>query len=269
MYNLKMSKTDVNKLLLKVSEENVIYGLILKLQYIYGRTIGDILNLKKEDIDLNQMVIKFKLTKSDLIVPIVKDIKNVLTNHIKSLPDNEDYVFLNEDVNYNVNVLSKRINYFLNVKIDELNRGVDHKLTKITNKDLKMLRGQHLYLNNVPVELIHSLYNNFNIRETKSLIDYDGLKESSCCDNLDNLLVKYTDLNLFKEDSYIKETIFVVMDMDDTYGVVEFAEDELIVHEESDVTDSLSNFDVNEIYDEIKFLNNGEYKFVHGLKFLK
>jgi hypothetical protein len=269
MYNLKMSKTDVNKLLWEISDDNITYGLILKLQYIYGRNVGDILALKKEDIDISDNTIEFKLSKSNLILPIVPEICDVLINHVNGLPENEEYLFLTEDVNYNSNVLAKRINYYLNTKIDELNKGVNHKLSKITNRDLKMLRGQHLYLDNVPLEIIHELYNNFNYSETRRLIDYDGLKKSYGYDNVDNLLVNFTDLNLFRDDDYDKESIYVVMDMNNDYGVVEFVDGDLIVHEQSNITDRLEKFDIGEIYDAIKFLGDGEYKFVHGIKFLK
>ena len=269
MYNLKMSKTDVNKLLWEISDDNITYGLILKLQYIYGRNVGDILALKKEDIDISNNTIEFKLSKSNLILPIVPEICDVLINHVNGLPENEEYLFLTEDVNYNSNVLAKRINYYLNSKIDELNKGVNHKLSKITNRDLKMLRGQHLYLDNVPFEIIHELYNNFNYSETRRLIDYDGLKNSFGYDNVDNLLVNFTDLNLFRDDDYDKESIYVVMDMNNDYGVVEFVDGDLIVHEQSNVTDRLEKFDICEIYDAIKFLGDGEYKFVHGIKFFK
>lgn len=129
-------------------------------------------------VDLEKGVIKFDLAKSELIVPIVKDIVNVLTSYINGLSDDENYLFLNDDVDYNVNTLSKRINYFLNNKINEINIGADYKMAKITHKDLKILRGQHLYLDNVPIEIIHSLYNNFNLNETKDFIDYEGLNKS-------------------------------------------------------------------------------------------
>ena len=132
-----------------------------------------------------------------------------------------------------------------------------------------MLRGQHLYLDNVPLEIIHELYNNFNYSETRRLIDYDGLKKSYGYDNVDNLLVNFTDLNLFRDDDYDKESIYVVMDMNNDYGVVEFVDGDLIVHEQSNITDRLEKFDIGEIYDAIKFLGDGEYKFVHGIKFLK
>lgn len=269
MYNLKMSKTDVNKLLLEVMNENVEYGLILSMQYIYGRNPGDVLELKKEDIDLNENTIKFRLSKSNLKVPIAIDIYELLVNHLNSLSDDEEYVFLNKDVDYKSNVLSKRINYYLNVKINELNKGVNHRLSKITNRDLKMLRGQHLYLENVPMEVIHELYNNFNYSETRNMIDYEGLNEWNNCSSVDDLINYHTDLNLFHDDDYNREKIFAVVDSNGDYSVVEFNGGGLKVYENDDLYEKLNELDVDDLYNNLKCLRSGEFKFIDGLKFLK
>ena len=71
------------------------------------------------------------------------------------------------------------------------------------------------------------------------------------------------------DSSYSKGSIFVVIDMNDDSCVVEFVDGELIVLEESNVSNRLTTLDIDEIYDEIKCLDVGEYKFVRGFKFLK
>lgn len=268
MYNLKMSKTDINKLLIETLKERSDYGLIMSLQYIYGKNVGDVLELKKEDVDLDNNEIIFKSGKSDLKVPIVVDIYDILINHVNGL-DGEEYLFLNSDVNYNHNVMSKRINYYLNNKIDELNKNSTYKLSKITNRDLKMLRGQHLYLENVPLEIIHELYNNFNLSETRKMINYEGLKNNNYCGSVEDVINHHTELNLFRNEDYVEQNIYMVMDMDDNYGVVEFVDNGMIVHERSKVTDRLGELNVNEIFYLVRDLGVGEFKFVKGFKFLK
>ena len=269
MYDLKMSKTDVNKLLFEVTQEYPDYGLILSMQYIYGKNPGDVIELKKEDIDFNNNTIRFKLSKSNIRLPIVPDIYGLLVNHIDNLPDDEEYVFLFFYVDYKSNILSKRINYYLNIKINELNKGVNHRLNKITNRDLKMLRGQHLYLENVPMEVIHELYNNFNYTETRNMIDYDVLNEKNNCASVDELINYHTDLNLFHDDDYNREKIFAVVDSVGEYSVVEFNEDGLKVYENDELSDKLNELDVDDLYDNLKCLKSGEFKFIEGYKFLK
>lgn len=43
---IKLTKTEVNELLKQISIDEPKYGLILKLQYIYGRNISEVYNLK-------------------------------------------------------------------------------------------------------------------------------------------------------------------------------------------------------------------------------
>lgn len=267
-YEIKMSKTDVNKLLYEISKDDLKYSLILKMVYVYGKNISDVLNLKKGDIDLNRNIIRFNLSKSYLTVPIVPDISTILVNYINGL-NGDGYLFLDDDTGYDTNTVTKRINYYLHNKIKDLNKNSDSRLSVITTRDLKRLRGQHLYFDNVPVESIHELYNNFNLNESKNLIKYDEIKEANHYSEVGDMLLHYTDLNVYREENYDDDDLFVVINNDGDCGVVEFNDDGLAIVKESGFTDELMAGDVDELYGMVKGLNHGEFKFVNGLKFLK
>lgn len=265
----------MNELLLKVSLDNPVYGLILKLTYIYGRNISDVLSLIMSDLDFDRDRIKFRMSKSNLVLPLVDDVRSDLVYYVNGLPEDYGYgellfapVMVDED--FDVNVLTKRINYYLNVKIGEWNReSSGFKFSKVTTKDFKVLRGQHLVLDGVPLDMVHKLFNNYNLGDSRDFIDYEDIAIECGFDSLDSVIGSFTDLNLFEDRSKDVEDIFVVFDRDENYCVVEFVDNGLVIHEASSVSDRLAGLDVNRIYDEVKCLGVGEYKFVEGFKFLR
>ena len=263
---LKLTKNEVNKILYDATIKNKTYGLILKLEYIYAKNISDVLNLKKEDINLDNNTIKFKLSKSVEYYPLVSDIKRLLELKINEITDNE-YLFIDEELT--VGVLTKKLNYFLSTVITEINRTTLFKFKVITNRDLKMLRGQHLYYDNVPLDIIHKLYNNFNLKETRDFLRYDEIREDDNYSNVEEMLLNYTNLNIFDEETYNKGNIFVVIDRNDEMSIIEFNYDEMIVHDESGASEQLSKWDAKKLEEDLSDLHSGEFKYLHGLKFIK
>jgi hypothetical protein len=272
---IKLNKTEVNELLYHLCKDNHRYGLVLKLVYVYGRNIGDVLRLRKRDINISNNIICFKLYDGSYNLPIHKDVKKELLDYIAPL-DDKDYLFINvaNDIEVNnTNVYSNRINGYLRDLIKQLNKGnvFGGHCPLLVCTDFKILRGQHLIIDGCPLKIVQELYHIKNVASIKNMIRYkDLLKLCFECDSLDKVFNSFTDLNVFYDYDFVEMDLFTLF-KNGCSVIIEYdslLEDFNIVVGDDDLFVEVSGLDVG-VFRELLGLSSGEYKFVDGFKIVK
>lgn len=276
---IKVSKEMLNELLRYISMDNQKYGLIFKITYIYGRNIGEVLKLRKRDVDLKHNALDFMLPTESVSFMLHPDIKDDLINYIgnKNL-DEMDYIFIQEDKEYDVsskdiNMYSKKLNVYLTNMIRELNKNVfvEH-CPSLVNRDFKNLRGQHLFIDGADIKTVNELYRNKNIQSTKDNINYKNLmKIRFPCDSVDRIFHEFTDLNVFSDKKFGNCDLFtvcndkksMVIEYDYNTGVINY------VGDNKELFEDLSKLDINVLNKDLHDLKAGNYKLVNGLKIIK
>lgn len=256
---IKLNKQQTNEIIKTITKENEEYGLALKLIYIYGRNIGEVANLKKEDILLEDNIIIFnKDTENEIKYNIHESVKIELSKLIELKQDTE-YIF------HKPIKLKDNINYQLYKKtgMDEL----DYiKGLKLTTKDFKILRGQHLYSDGVSIHSIHELYNHKNLESTKKLIRYTELKNKKV--DIENILKEYTDMNLYSVSDY--PITYYCTNRKNREAILELYENNINIHGDSEIRNILNNINSNVLVKELdKLSSNGDYKYIKGLRVMK
>lgn len=276
---IKVSKEMLNELLRYISMDNQKYGLIFKITYIYGRNIGEVLKLRKRDVDLKHNALDFMLPTESISFMLHSDIKDDLIEYINSKElDEMDYIFIKEDKEYDVsskdiNMYSKKLNVYLTNMIRELNKNVFVKhCPSLVNRDFKNLRGQHLFIDGADIKTVNELYRNKNIQSTKDNIDYKNLmKLRFPCDNVNKIFHEFTDLNVYADRKFDNCDLFtvcndkksMVIEYDYNTGVINYVGDNKELFEE------LSKLDINILNKDLHDLKPGNYKFVNDLKIIK
>lgn len=266
----------LNELLKYISEDNFKYGLIFKLTYVYGRNIGEVLRLKKEDVDLKHNSVDFYLPTESVSFMLHESIKQDLLDYIddKNLIK-EDYIFITDDSN--INMYSKKLNLYLKSFITNLNRNIlSWHCPILVNRDFKNLRGQHLFMDGADVKVINELYKNKNIQSTKDNIGFKELKgERFPCNSLKKVFHEYTDLNVFVDSNFLSMDLFTVYNEGGSL-ILEYYYDTNVVKLVTDDTfnseslyDEVSSWDFTELVDDLRKLDTGHYKYVGNLKIVK
>ena len=272
---VKLSRKELNELLYYISKDNQVYGLVFKMMYIYGRSVGEILKLRVKDVDLKHNALDFILpvnrSKSFMIHDSVKtDLLTVIEDKGK-----EDLLFFEDKQSVNlktVNNMSKKLNYYLSNIIKELNGSVlKWHCPVVVCGDFKKFRGQHLFLDGVGLSIINDLYCNQNMQSTRDMIDYNSLKSDSACRRIDCVFHKYTDLNIFHDIDFDRdfdlftvshindEGVFVVCEYDYVTGVVGFLEGDV------EWFDLLLDDEFNLFLDSFSVLDCGDYKWFNDV----
>ena len=274
---IKLDKKQVNELLKLISEDNFRNGLILKLVYIYGRSIGDVLRLRKRDIDLKHNTIDFNLKNNvNRSFVLHKNIRSDLLNYINDY-SSDDYLFIDVDDDFVVqdtNVYSNALNRYLELFLRFLNHDgvISWHCPSLVCTDFKVLRGQHLFVDGAPVKVVNDLYCNTNISSTKSMIRYgDLLNLRFPCDSIDKVFNVFTDLEVFHDERFVESDIFtickgdlsVIVEYDYCLGDLTVIDcDDGLNAEDLFVFDSL-------VVDLLHDLDVGDYRFVDGLRVIK
>lgn len=270
---VKISKEMLNEVLKYITEDNFKYGLIFKITYIYGRNIGEVLKLRKMDVDLKHNTLDFNLPTESVSFMLHKSIYEDLVKYVdyKDLNDN-DYIFIKDDTK--INMYSKKLNLYLRSFINELNRSVlSWHCPVLVNRDFKNLRGQHLFIDGADIKTINQLYRNKNIQSTKDNIDYKELLDKRFpCNSLKKVFYDYTDLDVFVDAKFKNTELFTICDDKDTL-VLEYDYDTNVVNllgdNNSDLYATVSSLDYNVFFDKLKDLDTGHYRYFEGLKIIK
>lgn len=270
---MKYTKEKLNEIFYYIEEDNFKYNIVIKLAYIYGRNITEVLNLRKKDINLEAMEILFTTNTENIIFPIIETLQEPLTDYINNYRKfkNDDLLF--RDKNYRVETEVKKLNYYLDQTITSLNKILETNYPKLTTSDFKVLRGQHLFLDGAELHVINDLYHNKNITSTRRYLDYDNLlKLKFPCTNLEELLEDYTDLEIYYDNSYQKLELVTVID--DTENIVielDYPSNSVsvICNEEHPISQQVQLLDPEYLCTLLKPLKPGYYRIINDLKFLK
>lgn len=196
---LKLDKYQLQFLLNEIQNDNAKYGLVLKLIYTYGRNINEVLQLRVPDINFEDGYITFNINQQDTKgdFPITASIGDDLLYYLKAnnIGDN-DFLFV--DIDDEIKLYRNRINHYLGKKSIALTQKHFNKPVKLSTKDFKILRGKHLFLDGVPVKVIHDLYCFSYIKDTKNIIEYPELMQ----DFMDKSF-PYTYDDIFSKLSYL------------------------------------------------------------------
>ena len=120
---MKLSKEKLNELLYYICKDNLKYGLIFKITYIYGRNIGEVLKLRVVDVDLKHNALDFYLPTESVSFMLHDNIKEDLLEYIEiNSLKNEDFIFI-DDVD-KVNRYVTKLNLYLHSFILYLNKNV-------------------------------------------------------------------------------------------------------------------------------------------------
>ena len=262
---IKLTKTELNELLDVMKEDEPNYGLILKLQYIYGRNISEVYSLTKNDINQKEDTIKFIMNGDELTYQVHDEIKEQLYE----LVDTSDKNYIFQEGERPLSNVKDGINYYLHKKTETLNELPFLEGLRLTTKDFKALRGQHLYQDGVPIKLIHELYHNTNTDGTKKTIRYEELKELLYCDTVEEI-IEDTCLQVFTDHSFNRNPLYYITDSEEHEAILEVKEDTLSFYGSDDLKDVLNKLDSEEL---LKLLNHvkspGDYVYYNNLKFLK
>lgn len=277
---IKVNKEMLNELLRYISEDNQKYGLIFKITYIYGRNIGEVLKLRKRDVDLKHNALDFMLPTESVSFMLHPDIKEDLINYIesKNLTD-EDYIFINEDKNVavsskDINIYSKKLNVYLTNIIRELNKDVfiEH-CPSLVNRDFKNLRGQHLFIDGADIKTVNELYRNKNIQSTKDNIDYKNLmKLRFPCDNVRKIFYEFTDLNVYSDRKFDNTDLFTICNKENKSIVIEYDYNTGVINylgNNKELFEQVSEMDINVLNKDLHDLKPGNYRYVGDLRIIK
>lgn len=269
---IKISKEMLNELLRYISEDNQKYGLIFKITYIYGRNIGEVLKLRKVDVDLKHNALDFMLPTESVSFMLHPDIKDDLVDYIskKDIGD-DDYIFISDDSK--MNVYSKRLNVYLSNIIRELNKNVfiEH-CPSLVNRDFKNLRGQHLFLDGADIKTINLLYRNKNIQSTKDNVEYKELmKQKFPCDSIGKIFHNFTDLNVYSDKKFDNTDLFticrdgqsMVIEYDYNTGVINY------IGDNDNLLEEVSKLDSTVLNKDLHQLKPGNYKYYDELRIIK
>ena len=179
---VKINKKQTKNLLQKISDDNVEYGLIFKLCYVYGRLISEVYQVNSEMINFEKNKLNFKINNDYVEFDIHHSVKNELMLQVK---EHNGFIFQHIGLS-NFDKFNKHLNYYLK-KFD------DYYGVHISPRDFKKLRGQHLICDGVDVSSVSLLYCNGDNSATKRLIEYNellDLKEYS----IQEMLIMFTDI---------------------------------------------------------------------------
>ena len=254
---IKLSKTELNELLKRITEDNEEYGLALKLTYIYGRSIGEVSNLQKKDITGTE--ITFKINDEYKTYLLHPTIQSELEKQIELLTD-EDYVFSNHKK------LKDNLNYTLYRKTENTRELQYLYGLKLTTKDFRILRGQHLFQDGVSVKTVNELYCNKSLDSTKKLIKYYDLLNQD--KSINTILEDYTDIKLYEDFEYSSYATYYCVNRGEEEAIIELQNEKIInIIGEEEIKKELMQLPLYNILGEITGI--GEYKFYNGFKIMK
>lgn len=261
---VKLSKTQTNELLKALSDDDKELGLISKLMYIYGRNIGEVTALKRSDLDFEKRTITFHINGNEVNYPMHKSVESELCR-ISEFRRN----LLFGEAGRPLSKVKDVLNYFLHDKSGKIGELDFLRNIRLTSKDFRILRGQHLFIDGVDIKTIHELYHNSNMAGTKKVIGYEDLIDILGINSLDDVFSKHTNINVLKEDDF-GSLMYVVHDGEDHELIIDVIDDKIELMGDVELEYKLHNKISNELLEELfQLKETGEYLIVNDLKFIK
>lgn len=268
---MKLDKLKFNELLYYIHEDNYKNYLILKMIYTYGRNASEIFNLQTKDVNVTENNITFHIPTGTVTYPLVEAVHDELVGYIYDMElDTEDYLFRGSDEA--MEIVIKKLNYFLDRTVDTLNKTIEFNCPKLTTKDFKILRGQHLFLDGATLHTIHDLYKNSNIQSTKNNIEYNSLLALKFpCNTLDKVFNDFTDFNIYNDDRFDDTDIFTVGDETDNIIIeLDYVEQTInLISEENTLTSKIEEIPPNRLCGMLRGMDTGNFRLINGLRFIK
>lgn len=263
--------TETNELIHKVTEDNFIYGTIIKLMYLYGKEFKYIIRLKKTDVTEESITFRseqFPLKKEDYNA--LKKISEYSTN---------EYIFLGysfEDIEEATNLYRKKVIYYFTQNLKSLNLPTRIKYGGLSLTDIRRLRGQHLILNGVDLKVVMDLYQQKPNARTqfKKYLQYDELYKISSekhCNTIEDIFQYCTDTDIFQLEDFKNNNQYIVTNMKEStlilldYDNVTFIEDISDEFKEN----VINIYQNNNLLDSVKGLQPSQYKLLDDIKFIK
>jgi hypothetical protein len=268
---MKLDKLKFNELLYYIHEDHYKNYLMLKLIYVYGRNASEIFNLQVKDVNVTMDNVTFNIPTGTVTYPLTKDTRDDLIGYIydQELTD-EDYIFRKETEA--MEIVIKKLNYYLDRTVESLNKTIEFNCEKLTTKDFKILRGQHLFLDGATLHIIHDLYKNSNIQSTKKNIDYNNLLELKFpCNSLDKIFHEFTDFNLYNDNRFDDTDIFTVGDESENIIIeLDYVEQTInLISEENQLTNKIEEIPPNQLCMMLRGMDTGNFRLINGLRFIK
>lgn len=270
---VKLDKQECNRILEYISNINKEQGLFLKLIYVYGRSTIEVSKLKVSDIDVKHGLIDFVFGGNIHSFRLVDAVRENVLEAIKG-KDTDEYIF-----KFDGNKVSRNLNRFIDNMVKGINRSqvLDRHCPKLSVFDFKQLRGQHLFIDGVELDVINELYCYEKLESLRNLINYNELRNSVfACKNVTVLLrdSRFTDLGVFHDKHYdsVDVDLFTVSCGDECvvfeYNYVDGA---TVILEGDDgaivsFVDGLSKTDFDGVF---RYLSGGDYKIIDGFKVMK
>lgn len=257
----KLNKYQLNKYFNQLEKENPEYTLILKLAYIYGKNVEEILTIKPEHIQ--GITIAIKQTSLTQTYPISKQLQKEIQQYIK--PENE-YIFQKIHDEEKPLIL---LNEFIRKTNRKIKKQYTIKIPTLTCRDFKRLRGQHLILDGATINLVRHLYGNTNTRITRKFLQIDKLlEEAGRPTSIEDIITNHTDLQLYYDTQLNNNYYLYHISGPKKHGYHNNIEinntTKRINLEKHDVkTDQLLT---DEVIDQLLKLKVGEYKIIKNLR---
>lgn len=268
---MKLDKLKFNELLYYIHGDHYKNYLILKLIYTYGRNASEVFNLQSKDINVVEDNITFNIPTGTVTYPLTQEAHDELVGYIYDQELNsEDYVFRRSDET--MEIVIKKLNYYLDRTVESLNKTINFNCEKLTTKDFKILRGQHLFLDGATLHVIHEFYKNSNIQSTKKNIDYDNLVQLKFpCNSIDKIFNDFTDFNLYNDGRFDDTDIFTVGNETENIIIeLDYTEQTInLISEENQLTHAIEEIPPNELCRMLRGMNTGNFRLIHGLRFIK
>lgn len=201
---MKYTNEKINELLYRIKQDSPEKGIIYKMVYVYGRNVSSVLKLKVEDVDFENASITFIVRSRTVTLPLTEDIADELSEIIKNKSPNE-FIFVEDSAEFHR--YSNHLNNYLESFIHKLNRTVWFKQRNLITNELRILRGQHLFMDGADINTIHNLYQNGTVERTKDEIKYDELvKLKFPCNTLEKIFTDFTDTETFDDEFMVELT---------------------------------------------------------------
>ena len=281
-----ISKLEVNEILYHISIQKPDVGTALKTLYIYGTNMKILYDLKVKDIDFEENTIQLysKQHEKKITRPLDIDLKDELIELIYS--NNlgpEDYAL--HEPEQKVNAWTQKFNRYIRLAIRDLNNTKDYNLPKLTTREFKILRGQHLFIDGVPVKIIREILDHDSENFTRKLLQTAELNEQYYSKiTADKVFSDYTDINVFTNEclepdlelytvmSYNAQVLLEYYPGINKVELRDLYEDESLAYNEKAVRDlklQLELIPLDELIPRLKKLEPGQFKRIHNLKFIR
>ena len=230
---------------------------------MYGKNAQTVLALNGGDVDFELGIINFKGVHFPLVDELGEDIKR--------LCNSSGFLFFDVDslggLDNRIDVYRKKLRYYLSsrVKLLDVPYRVKHSGLSIT--ELRRLRGQHLILDGVSLDVIKELYLQYDGTTTqfKKYLQYDELNRLKYpCDDMVTLFSKYTDLHIFDLEDFDDSLQFIVTNHDDIEVLVGVSDEGLVFVDEvsDDFRDLIEGYYRGGLLDDVELLDCSEFKLI-------